>query len=293
MSSSIQWKELSKVYLTHIQRHFKRFLLDVLRVGPIPQHVAFIMDGNRRYAKAKNISIAQAYLSGAETLNQTLDTCFLSGVKCITVYAFSTENFKRPPEQLETLMAIAVAIMNMQVLKLAELGHRPKVQVLGRLDLLPGKVRYCLQRVVKETSNNTETVLNLCVGYTSREEITTAIRRTVHETTDPGSITEHSLEQNLYTAGCPPLDIVVRTSGEKRLSDFLLWQCHQQSEIVVVDCNWPELGFLQLFRVFMGWQRRRGWASIASSSGVDKKTLAIPVCVLIAGLLLLALVKAT
>ncbi|KAL3484785.1 putative undecaprenyl diphosphate synthase-domain-containing protein [Aspergillus germanicus] len=260
-----------------VQRDVQFFLLDVLRTGPIPQHVAFIMDGNRRYARSKNISTVEGYILGGVVFTQTVNTCFLYGIRAVTVYAFSIENFKRPKAEVDALMGLAVHNMNTIIEQISQQGHRTKVQILGRLDLFSENVQQCVRRLVERTSHHTETIVNFCVGYTAREEITTAMRRTVADCTLAGtdsssgsssssstastssdSINVDSLSENMYTAGCPPLDMIVRTSGERRLSDFLLWQSiHDNSEIVVVRCLWPEFGFLQLFWVMIGWQRRQ------------------------------------
>ncbi|KAL3445803.1 putative undecaprenyl diphosphate synthase-domain-containing protein [Aspergillus insuetus] len=161
--------------------------------------------------------------------------------------------------------------------QISQQGHGTKVQILGRLDLFSENVQRCVRPLVERTSHHTETVVNFCVGYTAREEITTAMRRTVVDcalaVADSSSsssssssatsscfesISLYSLSENMYTAGCPPLDMIIRTSGERRLSDFLLWQSiHDNSEIVVVRCFWPEFGFLELFWVMIGWQRRQ------------------------------------
>jgi ditrans,polycis-polyprenyl diphosphate synthase len=213
-------------------------------------------------------------------VTQIVNTCFFCGIKAVTVYAFSIENFKRPKAEVDALMGLAVHNMSTIIEQISQQGHGTKVQILGRLDLFSENVQQSVRRLVERTSHHTETIVNFCVGYTAREEITTAMRKTVADcalagtdssgssssssrssstaSTSSDSISVDSLSENMYTAGCPPLDMVIRTSGERRLSDFLLWQSiHDNSEIVVVRCLWPEFGFLELFWVMIGWQRRQ------------------------------------
>ncbi|KAL5044820.1 putative undecaprenyl diphosphate synthase-domain-containing protein [Aspergillus fruticulosus] len=256
-----------------MERYTKEFLLNVLRTGPIPQHVAFIMDGNRRYARTKKIALFDGYMLGAQVMRESIDNCLIYGIRAITVYVFSIENFKRPKGEIKALLSLVRSNMEL-IEQICQHGYKARVQFLGRLDLLPEDVQQFMRRVVERTSHNTEAVLNFCVGYTAREEITTAMRSTVADCTLPvdgssnssnvstgscsDSISVDSLSRNMYTAGCPPLDMIVRTSGEQRLSDFLLWQCNRDnSEIVIVRCFWPEFRFIQLFWVFLGWQRRQ------------------------------------
>jgi ditrans,polycis-polyprenyl diphosphate synthase len=282
-----------------IERYTKEFLLNVLRTGPIPQHVAFIMDGNRRYARTKKISLIDGYMLGAQVMKevciysvsmharpavihraqltkrkqQSIDNCLIYGIRAITVFVFSIENFKRPKAEIKALLSLVRSDMEL-IEHLCQNGYKARVQFLGRLDLLPEDVQQYIRRVVERTRHNTNAVLNFCVGYTAREEIATAMRRTVADCTlavdgssnssnastglCSDSISVDSLSENMYTAGCPPLDMIVRTSGERRLSDFLLWQCiRDNTEIVTVQCLWPEFRFIQLFWVFLGWQRRQ------------------------------------
>ncbi|KAJ0415665.1 putative undecaprenyl diphosphate synthase-domain-containing protein [Aspergillus carlsbadensis] len=292
MPLSLSWpKPSGPGFKTQIEPRIKHFLLDVLGTGPVPQHVAFIMDGNRRYAKSKKISTVEGYLLGGVVLVQTVNACFIYGIKAVTVYAFSIENFKRPKAEVDAIMGLAVQHMSTIIEQISQQGHRTKVQILGRLDLFPENVQQSVRRLVVRTSHHTETTVNFCVGYTAREEITAAMRRTVADCTltsrnssrssrstartgmgpESNPISAHTLSENMYTAGCPPLDLIIRTSGERRLSDFLLWQCNRDnSEIVVVRCFWPEFGFLELFWVFLGWQRRqRGgrWGPLSSKGG--------------------------
>ncbi|KAL2157803.1 hypothetical protein VTH06DRAFT_5072 [Thermothelomyces fergusii] len=312
-------------------------LIGALSQGPIPGHVAFEMDGNRRYARSHKIETIEGHHLGFEALARVLEVCYKCGVKVVTVYAFSIENFHRPKYEVDGLMQLAKVKLE-QLIQHGELLDRygASVRVLGRLDLIPPDVLEVVEKAMAATRNNTECVLNICFPYTSREEMTTAIRTTVEEysTTPPPhstpfsqsritqkilskqagkpdvlepiresasstptsahsddqddavstattlhsdsapvkgvdgeeavaiypnaeTITSETIDKHLYTAGCPPLDIFVRTSGVERLSDFMLWQCHQDTQIFFLKCFWPEFDLWHFLPVLVEWQWRQ------------------------------------
>ncbi|KAG0198032.1 hypothetical protein BGX28_008488 [Mortierella sp. GBA30] len=185
------------------------------------------------------------------------------GVKVVTVYAFSIENFKRPPDQVDTLMELGKA-------KLAELCERSEIvkqygisiRVLGDDSLLPDDVRKTVRRAVDLTKNHKRAILNMCFPYTSRQELTMASRSLVSgiETSDldPSDITTSVLDSSLYTRSCPPMDILIRTSGEIRLSDFMLWQSSRTCYVEFIDCLWPEFTFWKLVPILLRYQLRAG-----------------------------------
>ncbi|PGH08477.1 di-trans,poly-cis-decaprenylcistransferase [Helicocarpus griseus UAMH5409] len=329
-------------------------LIGALRQGPIPQHVAFVMDGNRRFARNHRIEKVEGHNLGFEALARILEVCYKAGVKVVTVYAFSIENFKRSKYEVD-------ALMDMARVKLAQLSQHgdlldrygASVRVLGRRDLVKPEVLEAIDKAVELTSRNGDAILNICFPYTSRDEITSAIRNTVidystpldrtqlpssngprrafsethitqsiqkeigtvngngtesslHQqqpprgkratrstTEDPSSalksttngapekfttipetytsyppnsdqliflspetITSQTLTDHMLTAGCPPLDLLVRTSGVERLSDFMLWQCHQNTEIVFLETLWPSFDLWTFLPVLWEWQWR-------------------------------------
>ncbi|KAF9919030.1 cis-prenyltransferase [Lobosporangium transversale] len=244
-----------------MSRIFLRTLaIKAMQQGAIPQHVGFIMDGNRRYGKKVNVGNKGYYL-GYDALAETLAVCMELGVKVVTVYAFSIENFKRPREQVELLMELAKD-------KLTELAENSElvrqygvsVRVLGDVSLLPEDVRAAVHRAVDSTKHNNRAVLNMCFPYTSREELTMASRSLVsgveaHEL-DPSDVTTSTLESSLYTRSCPPMDLLIRTSGEIRLSDFMLWQSSRACHIEFTDCYWPEFTFWKLLPILLRYQVR-------------------------------------
>ncbi|KAG9320978.1 hypothetical protein KVV02_000609 [Mortierella alpina] len=243
------------------ERLLFRAAVKALQCGPIPKHVGLIMDGNRRYGRKVHVGNGEGYYLGYDTLQEIMAECMKLGVKVVTVYAFSIENFKRPPDQVKTLMELAKV-------KLAELCEHSElvkeygisIRVLGDDSLLPDDVRKVVRRAVDMTKNNNRAILNMCFPYTSRQELTMASRSLVsgieaHDL-NPSDITTSTLENSLYTRSCPPMDILIRTSGEIRLSDFMLWQSSRACHIEFVDCYWPEFTFWKLLPILLRYQLR-------------------------------------
>ncbi|KAL2007548.1 hypothetical protein VTN00DRAFT_8986 [Thermoascus crustaceus] len=220
--------------------HLAEFLIDVLRQGPIPEHVAFIMDGNRRYAGTNNMPIEMGHSLGGDAMDRVITMCYKCGVKVVTVYAFSLENFHRPKEQVDKIMEL----FKSRVSRYYEHGgflriHGTKIRALGRLELLDDDVRKIVNEAVDVLKDNQTRVLNACVAYTGRDEITTAVRKTVEEYHKTGEeITTQSLSDNMFTVDDPPLDLL-------------------ETDIEVVDTLWPEFGLWDMFWIFLNWQRKR------------------------------------
>ncbi|KAK0269977.1 cis-prenyltransferase [Friedmanniomyces endolithicus] len=347
--------------------HLRSLLIATLKCGPIPQHIAFVMDGNRRYARTHHLETVQGHHLGFEALARVLEVCYKSGVKAVTIYAFSIENFKRSKYEVDGLMDMAKTKL-VQMSQHGELFDRygARVRVLGDTTLVRRDVLEQVERAVEMTRHNGEAVLNVCFPYTSREEITRSIRETVrefseprvrrpagkrgfsethvlrslrsgrlggiveengegmvkatalgsserdveddneddsteiseqdldaasalqpessqtshspsptlkpateplsspsarqhrqHHLPDPETLTEEHLDKNNYTYPAPPLDLLIRTSGVYRLSDFMLWQCHENTEIRFLDCLWPEFDLWYFLPVLLEWQWRR------------------------------------
>lgn len=312
-------------------QRLRELLIGALKQGPIPQHVAFVMDGNRRFARTQKIETIEGHHLGFEALARVLEICYKCGVKVVTVYAFSIENYNRPKYEVDGLMELARVKLE-QLVQHGELLERygASVRVLGQRDLIRKDVLEVVDRAVSTTKHNTNAILNICFPYTSREEITQSIRGTVEDystvpqprntpfsqtrikqkimskqldkseqlapvredsptrsdsaaesvssstTLPPGSpssrgdssssvavypnpetITAETLENHMYTAGCPPLDLFIRTSGVERLSDFMLWQCHQDTQIFFLKCLWPEFDLYHFLPVLLEWQWRK------------------------------------
>ncbi|KAJ2960546.1 hypothetical protein NQZ79_g4158 [Umbelopsis isabellina] len=243
---------------------FQEATISILKQGPIPRHIGFVLDGNRRFARAHGAKSTQfGHYEGFRQLENVLELCMKLGLEAVTVFAFSIENFKRSKEEVDYLMqlfceAFVEICDKNEVVK--EYGIA--VRFMGNLDLLPDHVAQLARRAEELTKHNNKRIFNICCPYTSRDEMTTAIRKTVKDV-ETGrlrtrDIDEHVIDRNLFTAHSPPLDILVRTSGEIRLSDFLLWQhhlqCSKDCHIQFVDCYWPEFTLWRFLTVLLEYQ---------------------------------------
>ncbi|KAF2642607.1 undecaprenyl diphosphate synthase family protein-like protein [Massarina eburnea CBS 473.64] len=319
-------------------RQLRELLIGALKQGPIPQHVAFVMDGNRRFAREQHIETVEGHNMGFEALARILEVCYKAGVKVVTIYAFSIENFKRSKHEVDALMQMA----KVKLVQLSEHGalldrYGASIRILGQRNLVKPDVREAIDRAVSMTAHNKKAVLNVCFPYTSRDEITTAVKSTIEQFStplvlpptpsrrgfseshitqnirkqmlgedhdgppedshltppggplepsalsessvtstivnssekeedaptpdpsypDPETISVETLNDHMLTAGAPPLDLLVRTSGVERLSDFMLWQCHQDTSIVFLDCLWPEFDLWHFLPLLVEWQWQR------------------------------------
>lgn len=337
-------------------QQLRETVIGALRCGPIPEHIAFVMDGNRRWARKASVETVEGHNMGFEALARILEVCYKSGVRVVTIYAFSIENFKRSRYEVDGLMDMAKTKL-VQLSQHGELLDRygACVKILGDKSLMREDVQEQMERAVEMTRHNDSAVLNVCFPYTGREEICHSVQETVREfsrpeesvrrptlkrpfsemhiqrnilsrqlpavaeevTTPPSlkdrdpssdadtaSITSHELEtssnlqppssqtshstsptlpptqlnqkqlrsqslpdpetitaatltKNTYTSDAPPLDLLVRTSGVQRLSDFMLWQCHEKTEIRFLDCLWPEFDLWHFLPVLLEWQWRQ------------------------------------
>ncbi|KAI0819497.1 Di-trans-poly-cis-decaprenylcistransferase [Trametes gibbosa] len=242
-------------------------LISVLSAGPIPQHVAFILDGNRRYARSKGMQVKQGHTDGFYNLRKMLEICIKLNVRCVSAYAFSIENFKRSPEEVTALMDLAEE----KLLELCRQGdildrYGIRLVVVGHRDMLPERVLAAAEKAENMTKDNNRAIFNLCMPYTSRDEITTAVQTTIQsrldDDTDDTDITAEEIEAHLMTslAGSPPLDILVRSSGVKRLSDYMLWQCSENTQLQFSSTYWPEFGLLDFVPIILDYQRKV-WSS--------------------------------
>lgn len=242
----------------------KKVFGNIIRTGPTPRNVGIIMDGNRRYAKSQKIELKEGHNMGFESMANILEVLYESGVQCATVYAFSIENFKRLSYEVKWLMDLAKLKMQ-QISQHGDLCEQYgiKIKILGNTKLLPLDVQEILFKTEEMTKNNTRAVLNVCFPYTSRDEITNAIKCVVSNAVEEGGdyvIDEDTINQFLYTADSPPLDLLVRTSGTYRLSDFLLWQCvSPDCSIVFVDKLWPEFKPWDMCKLLINWSYNKYW----------------------------------
>lgn len=234
--------------------------IHVLKTGPIPKHIAIVMDGNRRYAKSKNIETVKGHTAGFETFLRTAQVCSALGVKTVTVYAFSIENFNRGQDETDKLF-------NMVRTSLSEVSEGDdslakrlgwKIKVLGNRDMIPDDLKTDIERIENLTSGNTGTVINICCPYTARDDMAQAVRNAAEKgQADVEAISENTLKNSLYTAESEPLDILIRTSGTTRLSDFMLWECVDGSQIEFASPMWPEYTVLDIYMVILRWGLRQ------------------------------------
>jgi len=239
----------------------RNFLLRILAAGPIPKHVAFVMDGNRRYARKNQLAVQQGHSEGYVALRRVLEICLRLKVHCVSVYAFSIENFKRSEEEVNVLMNLAEE----KLLELCKHGdlldeYGVRLNVLGKKSLLPISVQRAAEKAENLTRHNKRAILNLCMPYTSRDEITTAVESCIRSAQPfpKETISERDLDAHLMTSksGSPPLDILVRTSGVKRLSDFMLWQCCENTQIQFSNSFWPDFGLFNFVPILLDYQRK-------------------------------------
>ena len=248
---------LYSVYEWYISRNLDK--------DKMPKHVAIIMDGNRRYSKIQgNMSTIEGHKRGVDTLENVLEWCIDLGIDIVTVYAFSTENFKRNEKEVTGLMKLFVdSFLSISTNKKIH-KNEVKLQAVGRLDLFPKEVRDAIKDAEKSTEKYDKRLINIAMGYDGRVEIVDAFRKIAKEVQEgkisPEDIDENMINDNLYTAGLEDPNLVIRTSGEERLSGFLLWQS-SYSELYFTDSLWPELrkvDFLRAIRSYTKRQRRFG-----------------------------------
>lgn len=233
----------------------------ILKCGQIPKHVAFIMDGNRRFANKAKIGKSDGHKQGFNTLSKVLSWCRELGIQQVTLYAFSIENFKRTSDEVDSIMDLVREKCDSlldELDKINEAGIR--VRVAGDLHLLPKDLQERADKIHKLTCNNDKAYLNVCLAYTSRHEMVAAIRNLSNEvckdkTLKPEDIDLNMFEQNLYLPRPFP-DLIIRTSGEVRLSDFMLWQC-QESTLVFVHALWPEISIWDFLKAIFHFQHQR------------------------------------
>lgn len=245
-----------------IYKVYEKWLWLQVRDGKKPEHVAIILDGNRRWAFHKSLIPWIGYRHGANKIEELLDWCIELDVKIITLYAFSTENFCRPPKEVEEIMRLIEEKLR-SILE-NERIHENKIRVkaIGRLDLLPKSTQEVIQRVEEATEMYTDRFLNVALAYGGRAEIVDATKKIAKEAVkgelNPDKINEKLFEKYLYTAHMPKqdADLIIRTSGEERLSGFLSWQS-AYSELCFVDVNWPEFRLIDLLRAVRTYQRRK------------------------------------
>ena len=247
---------------------YEKRLATKLLLGPAPQHLGVILDGNRRFAKALNLPVAEGHKYGAKKVKDLLRWCIEFKIPVVTVWGFSTQNFSRDAAEVQALMDLIVEQANAMRVDEDFKKNDIRVKVIGRVDQMPPEAREALSKLETSTAERKGMLVQLALGYGGREEIVDAAKaylstaekagKSLHDAI--GGLTEETLSTHLYSGDVPDPDFIIRTSGEVRLSGFLLWQA-AYSEYYFLDVNWPafrRIDFLRALRSFQQRQRRFG-----------------------------------
>jgi undecaprenyl diphosphate synthase len=229
-----------------------------------PRHIAIIMDGNGRWAQARGLPRPAGHRAGTENLRQVIQATVEFGVQVLTIYAFSTENWNRPATEVRALLQLVRHVLDTELAKLHENGVR--VRHIGRVQGLPDDLVARIREAEAVTAHNTVLQLNVALNYGGRAELVDAVRRIQAEGLPPEAISEQTLAERLYTAGLPDPDLVIRTAGEMRLSNFLIWQA-AYAEYYSTPVYWPDFGREALYAALVAYQargRRFGRVTVSS-----------------------------
>ncbi|MBF03035.1 MAG: di-trans,poly-cis-decaprenylcistransferase [Flavobacterium sp.] len=228
--------------------------IDITR---LPSHLAIIMDGNGRWAKQKGLLRTLGHESGTKSVKTTVETCTKLGIKNLTLYAFSTENWNRPKLEVDTLMKLLISSLKKEMKTLSQ--NNIRLNAIGNLTNLPVKVQKELNEVIQKTSENTRMTLTLALSYGAREELIQAVKKISDKVKNniisTNTIDESIINEHLYTHNLPDVDLVIRTSGEHRISNFLLWQI-AYAEFYFIDVLWPDFSEEDLYKAILSYQSR-------------------------------------
>jgi undecaprenyl diphosphate synthase len=223
----------------------------------LPQHMAIIMDGNGRWAKQKGMLRVFGHENGTTSVRKTVEACAKLGIKHLTLYAFSTENWKRPKTEVDTLMNLLIKSLKKELKTLNE--NNIKLQAIGNIEQLPSSAFRELNEVIDKTKTNNRMVLTLALSYGSREEILHVVKtisdKVKNNIISIAEIDESIINQHLYTHNLPDVDLLIRTSGEYRISNFLLWQI-AYAELYFIDVLWPDFTEDHLYEAIVSYQKR-------------------------------------
>jgi len=232
-------------------------LKNKIHTDRLPEHIAIIMDGNGRWAKQKGKLRIFGHEKGAKAVKQVVEGCAELGVKNLTLYAFSTENWNRPKFEVQTLMKLLISSLKNEIKTL--LDNDIKLNAIGDLKALPTKVYRELMTVIDITKNNSRRTLTLALSYGSREELTNAVKqisiKVKKNIISPEKIDESVINEHLYTQNLPDVDLLIRTGGEQRISNFLLWQI-AYTELYFTNVFWPDFTNQHLYEAIINYQKR-------------------------------------
>jgi len=243
-----------------VYRLYEYFLYRQLDKDHSPRHVGIILDGNRRYAKKQGMEVPWfGHHKGAEKVMEVLEILWEAGVKVCTLYAFSVENFDRNKDEVDEIMALAKEKFTELVGNTDIHKYKVRVQAIGRVDLLPEDVQIAIMAAEEDTRDYSDYILNVAIGYSGRAELVDAVKaigeKIEEGTMKPSDVTEDIIEGHLYTNGVPDPDLIIRTSGEERLSGFLLWQS-AYSELYFTQIYWPAVRRIDIWRALRSYAMR-------------------------------------
>jgi len=232
-------------------------LIDSIDQTNLPTHLAIIMDGNGRWAKQQGFLRAFGHENGTKSVKNTIKTCAKLGIEYLTLYAFSTENWNRPKLEVEALMKILINSLKKELVTLQE--NNIKLNAIGNLEKLPKSAQKELLDVIDKTKNNTRLTLTLALSYGSREELVNAVRiisdKVKNNIISIDTIDDSIINEHLYTQNLPDVDLLIRTSGEHRISNFLLWQI-AYAELYFTNVLWPDFKDQDLYEAIISYQKR-------------------------------------
>ena len=241
----------------HAIVHTNMDLLEQINKERLPKHVAIIMDGNGRWAKKQGFLRAFGHESGTKSVKEIIKASVEIGIENLTLYAFSTENWNRPKLEVDTLMKVLINALKKEVDTLQK--HNIKLNAIGNLEMLPKTAQNQLLEVINLTKNNNTMTLTLALSYGSREELTNAVRiiseKVKNNIISIDAIDDSIINEHLYTHNLPDVDLVIRTSGEHRISNFLLWQI-AYAELYFTDILWPDFKEQDLYEAILSYQKR-------------------------------------
>ncbi|HEY4363839.1 MAG TPA: isoprenyl transferase [Bryobacteraceae bacterium] len=250
-------------------------LATALDPSRLPAHVAIIMDGNGRWARRRHMPRVTGHRAGVQAVRETVETCAQLGMPALTLYAFSAENWKRPRTEIETLWRLLRFYLNSELPLM--MRHDIRFTAIGRLEALPAFVRGELDAVIRKTSGNRGMRLNLAINYGGRAEIVDAVKALLEDARRQEiEIDEAAISARLYTGGMPDPDLLIRTSGEMRVSNFLLWQI-AYAELYVTQTLWPDFKRTELLEALLDYQRRdRRFGGLGESEAAPADTAPEP-----------------
>ncbi|MHA1185999.1 MAG: polyprenyl diphosphate synthase [Candidatus Heimdallarchaeota archaeon] len=242
-----------------IYKIYEKRLWNQIKNGRKPHHIGVILDGNRRFAKKKGLDGKEGHTFGADKVELLLHWCLKLKIKIITLYAFSTENFNRSPEEVKKIMELLIERLKKITAEPLIMENKVMVKFIGRREFLPKEINKLIDDIEEKTKDHNNFRLNVAVSYGGRAEIVDAVKKIVEKVQNKeleiSKINEEIISKNLYTKGIPDPDLIIRTSGEERLSGFLLWQS-AYSELYFIDIYWPAFRKIDLWRAVRVYQQR-------------------------------------